>query len=847
MKHTVTHQFTYRRALPRRTALAGALALMMPALAAHGQAVLRPDAGAAAQPGITAVGGTPVVNITAPNAAGLSHNRFTDYNVGANGLILNNSATSVHTQLAGTIAGNAQLGGAPARIILNEVTGGQVSRLNGATEIAGQAARLIVANPNGLVADGAGFINATRATLVAGKPVFDQDGGIASFETRGRLVVEGKGLDAADTDVDLVARSLRINADARAKKLVGVALDGNVKVDGDTIAYRRNASGTDTPEIAIDVARLGSMHANAITLVGAAKGVGVNVDGKIDVVAGVPALDASGKVFTQTQSGANIGSNVSGVSVTQIQSGPNANSGGDGVTIVQHQSGANVAPGSHDVTVVQQQSGANAEIGGSGGSHGPTMTFDNTVGTAKNGEMTIVGGLSNGGELTADTVSVHGGATVASGASLAARRDLSVYGGLSKNDGVVRGQSVSVHGGAQIGSDGQLIASDALSTYGDVKSEGKIRAGSAAIYDGLDVAKGGSVAISGSATTYGTVNNDGTFHADAVTAYGNVTNSGKIRTEKSITVYRGLSNSASGRVSAGGALAVYGGLSNHGQIERYAKVDTLVDSTPVAAPPVVIAPTQPAAPAVKPAEPVAIAELAQSKPESSVVAPVVDKPVEQATTQQVADKPVEQAATQQQVANKPVEQAATQQVADKPVEQATTQQVANKPVEQAATQQVADKPVEQATTQQVANKPVEQAATQQVADKPVEQATTQQVADKPVEQAATQQVANKPVEQATTQQVAGKPVEQEATQQQVANKPVEQAATQQVANKPVEQATTQQAANKPFRPIQPVQQVAPPPFYFVPVHQIMASVYASMPWMYNPMMFFASVFGWGRV
>ncbi|MBR8144286.1 filamentous hemagglutinin N-terminal domain-containing protein [Burkholderia sp. AU19243] len=781
MKHTVTHQFTYRRALPRRTALAGALALMMPALAAHGQAVLRPDAGAAAQPGITAVGGTPVVNITAPNAAGLSHNRFTDYNVGANGLILNNSATSVHTQLAGTIAGNAQLGGAPARIILNEVTGGQVSRLNGATEIAGQAARLIVANPNGLVADGAGFINATRATLVAGKPVFDQDGGIASFETRGRLVVEGKGLDAADTDVDLVARSLRINADARAKKLVGVALDGNVKVDGDTIAYRRNASGTDTPEIAIDVARLGSMHANAITLVGAAKGVGVNVDGKIDVVAGLPALDASGKVFTQTQSGANIGSNVSGVSVTQIQSGPNANSGGDGVTIVQHQSGANVAPGSHDVTVVQQQSGANAEIGGSGGSHGQTMTFDNTVGTAKNGGMTIVGGLSNGGELTADTVSVHGGATVASGASLAARRDLSVYGGLSKNDGVVRGQSVSVHGGAQIGSDGQLIASDALSTYGDVKSEGKIRAGSAAIYDGLDVAKGGSVAISGSATTYGTVNNDGTFHADAVTAYGNVTNSGKIRTEKSITVYRGLSNSASGRVSAGGALAVYGGLSNHGQIERYAKVDTLVDSTPVAAPPVVIAPTQPAAPAVKPAEPVAIAELAQSKPESSVVAPVVDKPVEQATTQQVADKPVEQAATQQQVANKPVEQAATQQVADKPVEQATTQQVANKPVEQAATQQVADKPVEQATTQQVADKPVEQAATQQV------------------------------------------------------------------ANKPVEQEATQQAANKPFRPIQPVQQVAPPPFYFVPVHQIMASVYASMPWMYNPMMFFASVFGWGRV
>ncbi len=115
-----------------------------------------------------------VVNIATPNGAGLSNNHFRDYNVGANGLILNNATGKTQgTQLGGIILGNPNLKGQAAQVILNQVTGGNRSTLAGYTEVAGQSARVIVANPHGITCQGCGFINTPRATLTTGKPIMD--------------------------------------------------------------------------------------------------------------------------------------------------------------------------------------------------------------------------------------------------------------------------------------------------------------------------------------------------------------------------------------------------------------------------------------------------------------------------------------------------------------------------------------------------------------------------------------------------------------------------------------------------------------------------------------------------
>ncbi|WP_168734251.1 two-partner secretion domain-containing protein [Pseudothauera nasutitermitis] len=240
--------------------------------------------------------GVPVVNIAAPNARGLSHNRFTDYNVGSQGLILNNATDAVQkTGLGGHILGNPHLGDRAASLILNEVTGGRPSQLSGYTEIAGKAARLVIANPWGIACNGCGFLNTPRVTLSTGTPLID-DGRLAGFRVEGgEISIAGTGLNASNVDqFDLVTRSARLNAELYAQRLNVIA--GRNEVDADDLSATALAAGDGAPLLAIDSSALGGMYANSIVLLGTEAGVGVRLAGDLAASAGDIRIDAQGKL-----------------------------------------------------------------------------------------------------------------------------------------------------------------------------------------------------------------------------------------------------------------------------------------------------------------------------------------------------------------------------------------------------------------------------------------------------------------------------------------------------------------------------------------------------------------------
>ncbi|WP_198158123.1 hemagglutinin repeat-containing protein [Achromobacter spanius] len=247
------------------------------------------------KPSVGVNNGVPVVNIAPPSAGGVSNNRYTQFNVGPSGVVLNNSGGASQTQLAGQVAGNVMLGNQRATTILNQVTAPNPSQLMGTLEVAGNRANVIVANPAGITCNGCGFLNANRATLTTGRPQVGSDGSIALDVAAGKIRVEGDGLNGTNaSQVDLIARSLEINAGVWADRLNVTA--GAARVDYASGAVSARAGEGPAPAVALDTAALGGMYANSIRLIGTEAGVGVNVGGNLVALTGDLEVSAAGDV-----------------------------------------------------------------------------------------------------------------------------------------------------------------------------------------------------------------------------------------------------------------------------------------------------------------------------------------------------------------------------------------------------------------------------------------------------------------------------------------------------------------------------------------------------------------------
>ncbi|EML2806870.1 contact-dependent inhibition toxin CdiA [Enterobacter roggenkampii] len=530
--------------------------------------------------------GVPVVNIATPNGAGISHNQFGEYNVGKEGLILNNGTDRLtRTQLGGLIQNNPNLqAGREAKGIINEVTGASRSQLQGYTEVAGKAANVMVANPYGITCNGCGFINTPNVTLTTGKPQFDASGNLQALEvTKGAITVEGQGLDASRSDaLSIIARATEVNAAIHANDLTVTAGANRVGADG---SVRPIAGEGAAPVVAVDTGALGGMYANRIRLVSSETGVGVNL-GNLTARQGDIQLDAGGKLtVTNSLASGSITANGAGVALNgshQAGGALNVASSQD----VEINNSTLASQGDMRLSAagkVQTTGGGTNSAGALSVSSGQGMTLSNTSLVSRGAAtldskatLTVNGGgvSAQGGALTvtskqgmaladatltgqADTtlstdgsLTQRGGSVTTKGAlSVAAGKDITLAntrsgsdtratlssGGtlLSTASAISAGENLALSGG-QLVMDGQSRADatgDVRLTGSAVSNQGQVNAGRDIALSGDRVSSSGQLAAKGHLdVNAGELTNGGTVQGNDVTLKGQtVTNSGTLQ------------------------------------------------------------------------------------------------------------------------------------------------------------------------------------------------------------------------------------------------------------------------------------------------------------------------------
>ena len=239
--------------------------------------------------------GMTVVNINTPNDKGLSHNQYNAFNVDEKGLILNNANRPVNTELAGYIMGNPNLVGPTANTILNEVTGTSSTSMNGALEVAGDKAHVIVANPNGISVNNGTFINASSATLTTGNPMIN-NGSVTGYNVQqGVITVGEKGLNASKTArTDMLAEAVKLNGKVWAQDTQVVTGKNDISVDATGKVTNAHKTG-ESSQVGLDVAAIGGMYANSMYLVGTNDGFGVNNQGVLSAQNKLT-IDSTGKL-----------------------------------------------------------------------------------------------------------------------------------------------------------------------------------------------------------------------------------------------------------------------------------------------------------------------------------------------------------------------------------------------------------------------------------------------------------------------------------------------------------------------------------------------------------------------
>lgn len=221
-----------------------------------------------------------VINIASPNKDGISVNQSVSFSVTPKGVVLNNATVNTKTNLAGMVAANANLKGKAATVILQEVTGKEQSQLTGTLEIAGTPADFILANPNGIYADGARFVNANQVSLWAGTPVY-QNGNLMREKVKlgaNGIQVGRSGLRIGEkSKLQLAARTLSLEGDVKAGQIEVFASTGTLNLQRSSTLKKAEKPR----ERLVDIAETGGMYANSIYIQAMESGTAVQNKGTL--------------------------------------------------------------------------------------------------------------------------------------------------------------------------------------------------------------------------------------------------------------------------------------------------------------------------------------------------------------------------------------------------------------------------------------------------------------------------------------------------------------------------------------------------------------------------------------
>ncbi|WP_262419877.1 beta strand repeat-containing protein [Paraburkholderia sp. 31.1] len=522
---------------------------------AHGAPIVDPRAPVQFQPTITQTStAIPAVNITAPNANGLSSNQYSSFNVDSSGLVLNNSLVPGTPLLGGTLGANPNLNGRAATTILNQVNSTSPSTLAGPLEVFGSPASIIISNPDGLSVNGLSLTNAPGLVLTTGVPQFitGPNGSPTSFANAGAVAYSvssgnvtingpagvngpGAGIDGTVGNIDVIAQTINLNAPLRADQRVNLITGnqlvspGALNASGTTYGTASNGTANTSAAIggngiAIDASQYGSVTSGQIFIVATAAGMGVNQQGALAATAGNVNVNSNGDI-TVGSTFANQNVNLASVGNTTV-------------------SGTGLANQNYMVA-------ANGDI--------------NATGSVSAGQNVT---LNAGGDLNAASVAAGASANLIAGQSMslgsvsANALDIeATNGNLTLNSAVtapgtiraVAGQNLTVNGAVLGGSTVALTGGQNATVNGSVAGVGDV---SLAAQTGTATTTGavttnGQLAVAGQqgVSLGGTVSSQG--NATITSSAGNVDVGGSLSTPGQIAIAAGQDASVAGQVHSG--------------------------------------------------------------------------------------------------------------------------------------------------------------------------------------------------------------------------------------------------------------------------------------------------------